>query len=32
LMFAALVLFVVILLFNVTSRVILYRVEKKFAL
>jgi phosphate transport system permease protein len=32
LMFAALILFVVILLFNVTSRVILYRVEKKFAL
>ncbi len=32
LMFAALILFTVILLFNVTSRVILYRVEKKFAL
>jgi phosphate transport system permease protein len=32
LMFAALVLFVVILLFNLVSRVVLYRVEKKFAL
>ena len=32
LMFAALILFTVILLFNITSRVILYRVEKKFAL
>jgi phosphate transport system permease protein len=32
LMFAALVLFVVILLFNLVSRVILRRVEKKFAI
>ncbi len=31
LMFAALILFVVVLLFNVASRVILYRIEKKFA-
>ena len=30
LMFAALILFVVILLFNVVSRAILYRIEKKF--
>ena len=32
LMFAALMLFIVILLFNLVSRVILYRIEKKFAL
>jgi len=31
LMFAALILFVVILLFNLLSRAILYRIEKKFA-
>lgn len=32
LMFAALILFVVILLFNLVSRIILYRIDKKFAL
>ncbi len=31
LMFAALILFVVILLFNLVSRIILYRIDKKFA-
>jgi phosphate transport system permease protein len=30
LMFAALILFVVILMFNIISRAVLYRIEKKF--